>query len=421
MPSRRSFLKSSAALAATAVLDLRAAAAPAPKKVAAVITEYRKWSHADVIIGKMLEGPLYDGKDKPALQVVSMYVDQFPGNDMSRELAKKYAFQITPTIPEALTLGGDKLAVDGVVIVGEHGKYPSNDKGQVLYPRRRFFEEVAKTFEKCSQSVPVFNDKHLAATWDDAKWMYEKARALGVPFLAGSSIPVTWRRPELKLPKECAITGSVQLGYGPIEGYGFHALEGLQSQVERRKGGETGVKAVQCLQGKAMWEAMDQGRFSKELLEEAIQRAPATAKGDYRELTVQNKREAAVFLVEYHDGLTAAVAMLNGFLYEGDGGAFCFACQLKGEEKPRSTHYYLQQPDPFAHFGYLVKAIESLIQTGKPPYPVERTLLTTGILDAVMTSRHEGGKRIETPHLEIKYTPTDWPFATDPVPKAIKR
>jgi TAT (twin-arginine translocation) pathway signal sequence len=421
MPTRRSFLKSSAALAATAVLDRRAVAAPAPKKVAAVITEYRKWSHADVIIGKMLEGPLYDGNDKPALQVVSMYVDQFPGNDMSRELAKKHSFQITPTIAEALTLGGGKLAVDGVVIVGEHGKYPSNDKGQILYPRRRFFEEVTKTFEKCNQSVPVFNDKHLAATWDDAKWMYEKARALGVPFLAGSSIPVTWRRPELKLPKECAIAGAVQLGYGPIEGYGFHALEGLQCQVERRKGGETGVKAVQCLQGKAMWEAMDQGRFSKELLEEAIKRAPAKAKGDYRELTVQNKRDAAVFLVEYRDGLTAAVAMLNGFLYEGDGGAFCFAGQLKGEEKPRSTHYYLQQPDPFAHFGYLVKAIESLIQTGKPPYPVERTLLTTGILDAVMTSRHEDGKRIETPHLEIKYTPTDWPFATDPVPKAIKR
>jgi TAT (twin-arginine translocation) pathway signal sequence len=421
MPTRRSFLKSSAALAATAVLDLRAAAAPAPKKVAAVITEYRKWSHADVIIGKMLEGPLYDGNDKPALQVVSMYVDQFPGNDMSRELSKKHGFQITPTIGEALTLGGDKLAVDGVVIVGEHGKYPSNDKGQVLYPRRRFFEEVTKTFEKCNQSVPVFNDKHLAATWDDAKWMYDKARALGVPFLAGSSIPVTWRRPELRLPKECTIAAAVQLGYGPIEGYGFHALEGLQCQVERRKGGETGVKAVQCLQGKAMWEAMDQGRFSKELLEEAIKRAPATAKGDYRELTMQNKRDAAVFLVEYRDGLTAAVAMLNGFLQEGDGGAFCFASQLKGEEKPRSTHYYLQQPDPFAHFGYLVKAIESLIQTGKPPYPVERTLLTTGILDAVMTSRHEGGKRIETPHLEIKYTASDWPFATDPVPMTIKR
>lgn len=391
-----------------------------PKKIAAIVTEYRRWSHADVIVGKMLEGYLYDGKDKPNLQVVSMYVDQFPDNDMSRALAEKYKFKICDNIAEALMLGGNKLAVEGVVIIGEHGKYPSNDKGQILYPRRKFFEEVSKVFEKTKQSVPVFSDKHLAATWADAKWMYDKARELFVPFLAGSSIPVTWRRPALKLPKNCEITGAVQLAYGPSEGYGFHALEGMQCQVERRKGGETGVKAVTCLTGEAMWKAMDDGKFSKDLLESAIARAPETAKGSYREICLKNK-EAGIFLIEYRDGLVGAVAMLNGFMYEGDGGGFCVACQLKGEKEIRSCQYYMQQPDPFGHFIYLVKAIDSLINTGHAPYPIERPLLTTGMIDAVMTSKHEGGKRIETPHLEIKYTPTEWGFATDEVPKSIKR
>lgn len=393
---------------------------PTPKKVAAIITEYRKWSHADVIIGKILEGYMYDGKEKPNLQVVSMYVDQFPKNDMSRDLAKKYNFKICETIEEALTLGGKKLAVEGVINVGEHGNYPNNDKGQKLYPRRRFFEEVTKTFEKTKQSVPVFNDKHLAATWSDAKWMYDKSRELMFPFLAGSSIPVTWRKPELKLPMGCEITGAIGLGYGPFEGYGFHALEGLQCMVERRKGAETGVKAVTCLTGEAMWKAMDDGKFSKEILEASIERAPAKAKGDYRTLTLKG-RESGVFLVEYRDGFTAATALLNGFLHEGDGGAFCFAAKLKGEDKIQSCQYYMQQPDPFAHFAYLVKAIDTLINTGHSPYPVERTVLTTGILDAVMTSKHEGGKRLETPHLEIKYTPVDHPFATDPVPGKVER
>src|SRR4051794_4565511 len=94
------------------------------KPVATIVTEYRKWSHADVIIGKILEGYNYDHGDKPNLRVVSMYVDQFPASDMSRALAQKYGFRITSTIEEALTLGGRQLAVDGVLCIGEHGKYP---------------------------------------------------------------------------------------------------------------------------------------------------------------------------------------------------------------------------------------------------------------------------------------------------------
>jgi hypothetical protein len=390
------------------------------KKVAAVVTEYRKWSHADVIVGKIVEGFNYDGKARPEMQLAALYVDQFPNQDLSRGLSKKYGFPIYDRIEKALTLGGNTLAVDGVLCIGEHGRYPTNAKGQILYPRRRFFEGVTATFAKYKKAVPVFNDKHLAATWKDAKWMYDRARELFVPFMAGSSVPVTWRRPPLTMPKGCEVVDAVQIGYGHLEAYGCHALEGLQCMVERRKGGETGVKAVQCLQGEAMWKALDNGKWSRNVLEAALARVPAHAKGDYRAVTAK-AADAAVYLLEYRDGLRASVAMLNGWLYEGDGGAFCFAAQVKGQAKPAATHFYLQQPDPFAHFSYLVKAIDAMVRTGHAVYPVERTLLTTGILDALMTSKAEKNRRVETPHLAIKYQPTDWPFATDPVPKAIKR
>src|SRR5437588_4682307 len=112
---------------------------------------------------------------------------------------------------------------------------------------------------------------------------------------------------------------------------------------------------------------------------------------------------------------------MNGYVHEGDGGAFGSAGQLRDQAQPSATHFYLQQPDPFAHFAYLLRAIDATIQTGHAVYPVERTLLTTGILDALMTSRSEKNRRVETPWLDIRYQPTDWPFATDPVPKAIKR
>ncbi|HMF19031.1 MAG TPA: hypothetical protein VKE98_17615, partial [Gemmataceae bacterium] len=237
--------------------------------------------------------------------------------------------------------------------------------------------------------------------------------------MAGSSVPVTWRRPALNLNRNTQLVEAVQIGYGPFEGYGFHALEGLQCLAERRRGGETGVRAVQCLQGEEMWKAMDKGTWSRALLEAAMTRVSTHAKGDYRKATA--KSDAGVFLIEYRDGFKGAVAIMNGWAYEGDGGAFTCAVRIRGQEKPVSTLFYLQQPDPFAHFTALVRAIDAMVQTGHAVYPVERTLLTTGVLDAIMISRAEKNRRVETPHLAIRYQPTDWPFATEPIPKAIKR
>src|SRR5262249_33890382 len=250
------------------------------------------------------EGYHYDGKDGPNLQVVSMYVDQEHEKDLSKDLAKKYGFTIHDSIATAVTRGGKALAVDGVLLIGEHGKYLSNARGQTLLPRRRCFEEVCKVFESGKKSVPVFTDKHLAAEWKDAKWMYDRARQLYVPLMAGSSLPLTWRRPVVKLDRGVVLTEAVQIGYGPFEGYGFHGLEGLQCLVERRKGGEVGVKSVQCLQGKAMWEALDRGLWSKECLEAGLKLVPAHAKGDVRELTSRTD-DAGVFLIEYQDGFRA--------------------------------------------------------------------------------------------------------------------
>ncbi len=81
----------------------------------------------------------------------------------------------------------------------------------------------------------------------------------------------------------------------------------------------------------------------------------------------------------------------------------------------------MQEHFPYVHFAFQLKAIDALVQTGHPPHPVERTLLTTGALDALMTSLSEGGRRVETPHLNVRYTPTDWPMGSGPEPKPIPR
>lgn len=392
--NRREFLSNTAVATAGALLATphlaRAASLAARPRVAAVITEYRGYSHADVLLGRFIKGYTFGTEAFwPRTQVVSMYVDQFPKGDLSRGIAAQFGVEITPSIRQALTLSTDKLAVDGVLIIGEHGDYPYNEKGQHMYPRRRFFEETVNTFRDVGATAPVFNDKHLGFAWKDARWMYNQAREMKFPLMAGSSLPTTWRRPDLELPLDAELEEGLAIGYGGIEAYGFHALETLQCMIERRKGGESGVRAVTCLEGEDVWKAGRDGVWSRDLLDAAVGCLENKPAGRPEEKCA----EPAAFLIEHSDGFRSSVLMLNGF-----SSAFGFACRRKGRPEPEAAHFWLQEPG-FGHFSYLVHNIESMYLTGKETYPPERTLLTTGILDAVMTSRFNDHTRMETPWL----------------------
>lgn len=400
---RRRFLAAGgASLIAAAVSGRRSAWAAEPAgrpRIAAIVTEYRSLSHADVIVGRLLNGYILSTTETyaPRTQVVSMYVDQFPEADLSRGMASQYGVTIKPTIREALMLGGDRLAVDGVLIIGEHGDYPDNEKGQRMYPRRRFFEEVVNTFAATGSSAPIFNDKHLGYAWEDAKWMYDQARRMKFPLMAGSSVPTGWRKPDLELPLNVDLDEALAIGYSGIESYGFHTLELLQCMIERRRGGETGVKAVTCLEGPAVWQAAAQGRWSRSLVDAAA----ATIADRSPKPPEQACNNPIAFLIEHTDGFHSTALLLDGFASQ-----FAFAGRLKGSATPVATNVWLQEPG-YGHFSYLVHNIESMYLTGREPYPPERTLLTTGILDAVMTSRFTGHRPVETPWLaNIAYQAT---------------
>ncbi|MBI3923315.1 MAG: hypothetical protein HY318_17980 [Armatimonadetes bacterium] len=364
-------------------------------KIACIGTEYRENSHVDVILTKFLEGcRCLDVDFEPQVDIVSLYLDQYPENDMGRDMAGKHGVPIHESISSALTLGGDQLAVDGVLLIGEHGNYPFNEKGQHLYPRRRFLEETAAVFESSGRSVPVFSDKHLSYSWENAKWMYDKAIALGIPFMAGSSLPVTWRRPELELALGVETEEAMAVGYGGLEAYGFHALETLQCMVERRRGGESGVRSVQLLSGNEVWQAGDEGRWSWELLQAALATSESNVDGEVR----SNVEEPEAFMIEYRDGLRASVLMLNGQTAD-----FLFSAKLKGQREPVATEFWLQPGKPYTHFAKLDEAVQQMFLTGAPSYPVERTLLTTGILAVAMDSKFAGGTKRDTCELEVKY------------------
>lgn len=397
------------------------------KRVAVVATIYAYLKHAQHFVDRFLVGYPYAGEwIRPDTRVVSLYVDQHPEGDQAVDRAREFGFKVYPTIAEALRCGGDELAVDGVLIIGEHGEYPSNELGQKLYPRYDFFKQCVDVFEADGRSVPVYNDKHLSYSFEKAAEMVADGERLGFPILAGSSLPVTWRLPDLELPLGCEIEEALMIGCGGSDAMDYHCLEAMQCMVERRRidddpaseegrqgtrgeqRGEQGVAAVEMIEGEAVWTALDEGRISRELLDAALSRCDSP-----QGLTLEDGRtqdllgggelrrlveKPAVYFIEYHDGLRATLLMLNDGIRD-----YCFAARLRGEALPVSCQFFVTPTPNVTYSACLVHKIEEMLATGASPIPAERTLIVSGMLEACLKSKQEG-RRLETPHLSVRYS-----------------
>lgn len=399
---------------ATVVAAPEAQAPPAPaadappKKIAAIVTTYYHNSHADVIVSRLLQTDTLDDKGRTyPLELVSLYMDQVAEKDIGRNLLKKHGVPMYDKIADALTLGTGKLAVDGVLLIAEHGDYTISSSGNIEYPKRRFFEEIVKVFEASNRVVPIFIDKHIADNWKDAKFIYDTAQRLKIPLLAGSSVPLTWRYPPADVERDAELKEVLVVSYHTLTAYGFHALEYAQAMVERRRGGETGIKAVQTLTGPAVWEAGEKGVFDVKLLDEAMGRLQGPQQGK------RTLREAVpvpiLSIIEYADGLRMNVLTLNGAAAEWSA-----AWRYK-DGRTASTLFWTQEARPFMHFTYLLNGFEQMVATNRPTWPPERTLMTSGALDALLISQTFQGGRLETPHLMFSYK-SDWNWQQPPPP-----
>ena len=401
--TRRDLLKAgSAAPAGLAYSAPLASCVSASKrtKIAAIVTVYHHYSHADVLVGRLLSGysanALWTSSNT---EVVSLHADQVPANsDMSRDLAARNGFKIYPSIREALTLGGKSLAVDGVVFIGEHGDYPTNDVGQILYPRYELFSQIMDVYQQSGRSVPTFFDKHFSYSWEKADALYRRAKKLGFPFMAGSSIPLTIRTPAIEPPLETPITEAVALGYGAPDAYGFHTLEGLQCLVERRKGGETGIASVQFLEGSAVraWRSSAEGAWAIPLLQPLLEQGRHTKESASWSLPEEHSEKSVLFVLNYRDGLRAAALLLTEDI------GFSAAYRVKGQEKIVWTAYTNRVDRPLPNWDAMARCVDQFLATGSAPGPVERTLLTTGALAFCFEAKRDG-KLMQTPALHISY------------------
>lgn len=385
-------------------LECSSFAADPPKlKIAGLTTEYRQNSHADVIMSRLFLTDTLDGQGRlPGLQLMSVFTDQVPSNDTSRQHATKFGFRIASDARDALTLGTGKLAVDGILLVAEHGQYPRSEVGATVFPKRRLFAEVATEFRANGRSVPVFIDKHLADNWTDAKWIYDTARELKVPLMAGSSLPGAWRYPPHDVQRGARLKQIVALSYHTLDAYGFHALEIVQSLAERRAGGESGVRRVRHLSGEAVWDALDNGLVDQAVFDAAVRAISNKrwlyAKKSLRELT----KQPSLVVIDYTDGLQAFLFTLNGPIVE-----WTAAWSYADDGRIEASQFDAQESRPYYHFWLMLTGIEHMMQTGRPSWPVERTLMSSGILHAAMTSQTRGDEPIETPFMQVRYQ-SEW-------------
>lgn len=412
-------LTSAAGLATFGASAPNAVAQPAQKRprIACLVSYWGlPTSHADWIINKLLDGYWWHGAYTPSqVDVVSVYINQLDTSLLGQKVCKAKNIPIFKTVKDAVTLGGKTLAVDGVVIVAEHGNYPTDLKGHWLLPRWWIYQQVIQVFEQSKRSVPVFNDKHLSYNWDDAKWMFDKSRELNFPLTGGSSIPTYFRTPEIELAINTPIKNSVVVGDTADEGAIFHCIDVLQAFVDRRKGGETGVRAVQSIRGPETWAWVERNAWASNLLDAVRKRF------DLKAGYFQEGRKPNVCIVEYNDGSKAAVI-------SGHGVGWTYAGEIEGQKEPTIVSM-LGFPGPISQYhaanGHEHWLIEMML-TGKEPFNAERLLLSTGIVNYYMDSNWENGRyspvgrRIETPYLNMKYRSTHGPlFETGPRPPNI--
>jgi hypothetical protein len=373
-------------------------------KLAVVSTVYYKYSHTDVILTRWFDKRDTDkdwGWNGPRSHIVSAYIAQFPENDMGVETLKKNDVPLYKTVHETLCCGGDSLAVDAVLLIGEHGDYPYNRFGQKLYPRKELFDKIVEVFDATGKAVPVFNDKHLSWDYDLAKLMIESSRKKGVRLLASSSAPFCHYEPFINPQGSelCEVVALFLNVHGQPDHYGYHSLEFVQQFIERRQGGEVGVERVTAYLGDEAWKAQDANLWSKELFEAALGASNPEALKTYRQ---EDKHPfiTRAFRLEYADGLNVTHVGVSNI------DQHVLAFRQKGSDAVATTKNIFGDEDSYyAHFAALSRVIEDFFWNEVEPFPLERSLFTAGTLQAMIHAQQLPGIAFPTPHLKIAYAP----------------
>jgi len=371
-------------------------------KIAVISTVWFPLSHTDVIVTRWVEPYHTDAENgwvKPKSTIAAIFIEQTPENDIGHRFCQDNGIPIFDSIAGALTMGTGTLAVDAVLLIAEHGNYPLNEFRQRLYPRKQMFDAIVGVFRESGRSVPVFNDKHFSWDFGHSCEMLAVAGEMGFPLYGGSSLTHCPVEPGPAVGENENIREALAVFHGDPDHYGFHTMEFVQSQIERRSGGETGICAVRSFEGQAVRDAVDSGDIPRDLLIRAMEHHGYTRVEQTLRFILERTENLLAHQLEHADGLRVTHIALPKFVSEwivavrtADG--MVRSSRVRSGDGGR---------DFFSNFAYLNARVESFIQTGKEPTPVLRTHLVTGALQAALQALRQDGRWMETPYLSVAY------------------
>lgn len=366
-------------------------------RLAVVATVFRPLAHADVILSRWFD--VHAGDEKwgwrgSQCEIATLFVAQTPDNDMARDWCEKYGVRQADSIAEALTLGGETLAVDGVLLIAEHGDYPWNEQRQKLYPRREFFDEVAAVFRDSGRAVPVFFDKHLSWNSGEARAMAATIDELAIPFLGGSSLPHVGFRPALPTPDAATGATLFSLFPGGAESYGYHSIE-IALRARAALGLLAEPTSVTVWRGEAVWQQLENNAHRRALTAAIL---PATTRfGDVAAARAAERREIEsledelLFCIEFADETES----LHLRLADGRGE---FGTTLMRNDGTIWTGLVAagDADNFYAHFATQNALIEAMMWSGQSSVPLKRSLCSTLLINRVMDA-------LQTPGLPLEY------------------
>lgn len=371
-------------------------------RVAVIATEYRPFAHADVLVTRWITPYPTDcevGWAPTCSQIASVFTEQLPENDLSRKICAEAGIPIFDTIRDALTLGGETLAVDAVLLIGEHGEYPHNRYLQKLYPRKRFFDAIVEVFREAGRGVPVFNDKHLSWSFAESAAMIRTADELGFPLYGGSSLP---HCPILPQPLLCdgeGVSETLALYYGHVEHYGYHAIEFALALLEARRDGETGIRAVRSLTGRASTEALAEAWVPLDLLHQTLVAAGYPDLESTVPFVLDRSEQFTLFQLEHSDG-----TRVHHLLVERTINQWIVAARLETGEIRTCVSGAGGATVFFNHFAEFAAKIQDFFVTGETPASILRTHLAAGALERSLQALFDTpGEWIATPELAFSY------------------